>query len=70
MPAVSGLHWKDAGAKLEQAGYKVKYVPGQTAKAQEQIYIVYEQAPAAGQPLQPGGEVTLTVYNKIPGMGN
>ncbi len=70
VPAVSGLHWKDAGAKLEQAGYKVKYIPGQTAKAQEQIYIVYQQAPAAGKPLEPGGEVTLTVYNKIPGMGN
>jgi len=66
VPAVSGLFWKDAGKKLEEAGYKVKYLPGKAADAKEKVYMVYEQVPGAGQQLQEGGEVTLTVYNKMP----
>ena len=61
-----GLYWKDAGQKLEQAGYAVKYLPGQVAPDKAKIYEVYQQAPTAGQQIKPGSEVTLTVYNKMP----
>ncbi len=64
VPAVQGMFWKDAGQKLEQAGYKVKYVPGQAAPSQDKTYLVYQQTPNAGQTLAKGGEITLTVYNK------
>ena len=66
VPSVVGMYWKDAGRKLEQAGYTVKYLPGQAAAAKEKIYEVYQQTPPAGQQLKPGSEVTLTVYNKMP----
>ncbi len=66
VPSVLGLFWKEAGAKLEQAGYKVKYLPGKTTPGPDKVFMVYQQAPNAGQPLQPGGEITLTVYNKAP----
>ncbi len=64
VPVVLGLVWKDAGKILEQAGYKVKYLPGLVPPSEDMLYIVYNQTPNQGQPLQPGGEVTLTVYNK------
>lgn len=65
VPSVSGLFWKKAGEKLKQAGYQVKYLPGDPAKTKDKVYQVYEQAPKAGQPLKAGGQVTLTVYNEM-----
>ena len=64
VPPVKGFFWKNAGAMLEKAGYKVKYLAGQVPTNPDDLYEVYEQAPAGGQPLQAGGEVTLTVFNK------
>ncbi len=64
VPVVLGLYWKEAGKKLEEAGYKVKYLPGQALPSEDLTYFVYEQTPQANQALQAGGEVTLKVYNK------
>ena len=64
VPPVLGLPWKKAGQQMEQAGFKVKWVQGKPADAEEKIYMVYQQSPNAGQSLDAGSEVTLTVYDK------
>lgn len=64
VPDILGKPWKDAGQKLEEAGYKVKYLPGQATTNKDLLYTVYQQLPNAGQVLEHGNEITLTVYNK------
>lgn len=64
VPNTVGLPWKDAGQLLEQAGYKVKYLPGKATTDEKQLYVVYQQSATPGQKGEFGAEVTLTVYNK------
>jgi TIGR03009 family protein len=64
VPNTLGLHWKAAGQKLEEAGYKVRYEPGTTTTDEKQLYMVYQQSPSAGEQVDYGSEITLTVYNK------
>jgi TIGR03009 family protein len=64
VPNTLGLHWKAAGQKLEEAGYKVRYEPGTATTDEKQLYMVYQQSPSAGDQVDYGSEITLTVYNK------
>lgn len=64
VPPVLGMKWKDAGQKLEDAGYKVKYLRGNKTDDVQKLYMVYQQIPDAGKEFQPGSEVELTLYDK------
>ncbi len=63
VPNVVGEAWKNAGAQLQAAGYKVKYLPGDPPPVQNMLFHVYAQTPAAGQKLAAGEEIELKVYN-------
>ena len=63
VPGVIGQPWKTAGAELEKAGYKVKYLPGDPPPQPNMLYHVYAQTPSAGQKLEAGQEIELKVYN-------
>ncbi|WP_166830389.1 PASTA domain-containing protein [Thalassoroseus pseudoceratinae] len=63
VPNVIGQQWKAAGAELQAAGYKVKYLPGDPPPQPNMLYHIYAQTPSAGQKLAAGEEIELKVYN-------
>lgn len=63
VPSVINLHWKDAQAALEQAGYVVKKQPGRPIDAADKQYTVYEQNPPARTAHPKGGIVVITLYD-------
>ena len=65
VPSVLSFQWQTARSLLEKAGYKVEFKRGETAVREELVYVVYRQDPEPKVPLQKGGVVTLTLYDKV-----
>jgi len=64
VPLLIGLPWQNAKNALDQKGYKVRFTPGKLAKSRNLLYVVYEQKPREGEPLEKGQVVRLTFYTK------
>jgi hypothetical protein len=64
VPSVVGLDWKEAQARLEKAGYTVKFKRGSPAPEEEKVYKVYQQQPLPTQPPASGEPIVLTLYDK------
>jgi len=65
VPSLVGLHYKAAEQILQRKGLKPRFVKGQAARAQKQVYVVANQKPSAGAELKKGTSVTLTLFDKL-----
>ncbi|WP_145261800.1 hypothetical protein [Calycomorphotria hydatis] len=66
VPSVIGLHGSEAKKVIEGSGYKAEFVKGGPAPQEKFIHRVSHQEPSAKAPLQPGGVVRLTYFEKQP----
>jgi TIGR03009 family protein len=62
VPSVMHFPWREAEAMLKKAGYVAEFERGTAAARQELIYVVYEQKPKPGTPLEKDNPVVLTLY--------
>ena len=64
LPKVTGLFWKDAEKILVNAGCTPEFVQGKAAGRTTDVFVAYEQTPAAGTVVTKGQKVTLKVFVK------
>jgi len=64
LPKVTGLFWKDAEKILRSAGCEPEFIQGKAAGQTADVFVAYEQSPAAGSVVQKGQKVTLKLFVK------
>lgn len=64
LPKVTGLFWKDAEKILRTAGCKPEFIQGKATGRSADVFVAYEQSPAAGTVVKKGQKVTLKVFVK------
>ncbi len=64
MPQLTNYHWKIVKQRFEAAGYTVKIFQGKPAPQDKLVYCVYAQHPAAGNALEKGQTVKITLYDR------
>ncbi|MHC4880680.1 MAG: PASTA domain-containing protein [Planctomycetota bacterium] len=67
LPKVTGLFWKDAEKILRMAGCEPEFVQGKVAGRTADVFVAYEQEPAAGTVVRKGQKVTLRLFVKQAG---
>ncbi len=68
-PSMIGVRHDQAKQMLEARGYKVRIVRGPAAPNPQVVFHVKEQFPLPKQAIEPGGTVTLTLFDQMPAAG-